>query len=154
MPRQYDQGWIPYKTIDNKIDICHETKCEIFLWLQLFNNLVCSPSHFFGIHITLCPTFCTQIIFHRYDCHICDICHVWWPTTILETIQSIRAPGVRFDEHVALVCASRSWKPTVVRIAPSSWSCLCSYMWNNNRLFYKGPWDWIWILAEVTDDYF
>ena len=59
---------------------------------------------------------------------------------------TVRAPGVRFDEHVALVRASRPWKPTIVRIAPSSWSCLRSYMWNKNKLFLKGPWDWIWIL--------
>ena len=57
-------------------------------------NLISS----FATHVKLRPTFCTQIIFHRYDCHICYICHVWWPTTLLETIQSD--------------CKKGTWSPT------------------------------------------
>ena len=57
-------------------------------------NLISS----FATHVKLRPTFCTQIIFHRYDCHICYICHVWWPTTLLETIQSD--------------CKKDTWSPT------------------------------------------
>merc|ERR1712004_577289 len=58
------------------------------------------------------------------------------PVHSIVTSVAVAGAGVRLDEHVALVRASRPWKPTVVRIAPSSWSCLvvCNSLWTKLQL--------------------
>ena len=58
----------------------------------------------------------------------------WWKVRQLFMEMLVWSPWVSLDKHVTLVRSSSSWKPTIVYVTASPWSCLQFCYCNTGRV--------------------